>query len=148
MTEVEGDLWDFHRKGHWVVITTNGFVRKNGSAVMGRGVAKQAAKRFPGIERGLGERIKATGNVVHPFVQPVRIFTFPVKHNWWEKADLALIDKSVWQLIYLVTEMQLDRVCLPRVGCGNGERTWEEVKSLLEPLDERFTVVSLPAWRT
>ena len=39
MKEVKGDIWNFYNKGYWIVIPTNGTVKRNGEAVMGRGVA-------------------------------------------------------------------------------------------------------------
>jgi hypothetical protein len=49
--EVFGDLWGF---GGIIVITTNGFVKRDRTCVMGRGCAKQAAIRFPGLPNKLG----------------------------------------------------------------------------------------------
>ncbi len=43
ITEVKGDLVDFWRKGNRIGITTNGFVKKDGRAVMGAGIAKTLA---------------------------------------------------------------------------------------------------------
>jgi len=42
--EVDGNLWEI--EADWRVITTNGFVKKDGRAVMGRGVARQALQRY------------------------------------------------------------------------------------------------------
>ena len=43
MKEVFGDLWEFDGI---IAITTNGFVKRDGTCVMGRGCARQAAVRF------------------------------------------------------------------------------------------------------
>ncbi len=48
MKEDFGDLWDFDGI---IAITTNGFVKKDGSCVMGRGCAKEAALRFGWLPR-------------------------------------------------------------------------------------------------
>ena len=38
MKEITGDLWDYYRRPmHTICITTNGTIKKNGKAVMGRG---------------------------------------------------------------------------------------------------------------
>jgi len=42
MKEVIGNIWNYYNKGNWIVITTNGTIKKNGEAVMGRGVALEA----------------------------------------------------------------------------------------------------------
>ncbi len=86
MIEAPGDLWDHHAAGQWVVITTNGIVRKDGACVMGRGVALQAAQRFPDLPFVLGAAIEVDGNHVHAF-RDFRVFSFPVKQHWIEPAD-------------------------------------------------------------
>lgn len=56
-----------------ICLTTNGAVRRDGAAVMGRGVAAEAKKRWPGIEYYLGRLIEEEGgNVVHILSMPSR----------------------------------------------------------------------------
>lgn len=57
MKEVTGNIWDYHEKGYWIVITTNGTVKANGEAVMGRGVALQAKRKYQGLPWRLGQEI-------------------------------------------------------------------------------------------
>jgi len=150
MTEVTGNIWDYHKKGHWIVITTNGFVKKNGAAVMGRGIAKQAKDRFKGIEFYLGNHIKEKGNIPC-IIEEFRIMTLPVKSNWWQKADLDLIEQSMKRLITIISAFVLRGaiekfpapIYLVRPGCGNGGLDWKDVKPVIEAyLDNRFTVVN------
>jgi hypothetical protein len=148
MIEAEGDLWDFHAIGAWVAITTNGFVKKNGEAVMGRGVAKEAAQRFPWLPAQLGERTLSAGNHVQIFSH-IRLFTFPVKHHWHEPADPDLIVQSARELRGFLDDPGVlrlpKRVYLVRPGCGNGQLRWEDVRPLIAPiLDDRFIVVERP----
>lgn len=142
MRETKGDIWEFH-PAHPIVITTNGTVNSRGLAVMGRGVARQAAEKYPLIRGVLANRLVYGGNRVHLLTdEDGIIFSFPVKHKWWERADLDLIAKSASQLVIWADEAGLDIVYLPRPGCDNGRRTWEEVKPIIEPiLDDRFVVV-------
>jgi hypothetical protein len=146
--EVVGDIWEAHALGHWVVVTTNGVVRKDGACVMGRGVAKEAAQRFPWLPVHLGDRIRDAGNHVHCF-SAARLFTFPVKHRWNEPADPTLIARSAGELRDFVADLgglkrAPEMVCLVRPGCGNGRLRWEDVKPLLSPIldDDRFIVVN------
>lgn len=48
-----------------VVITTNGNVTAKGKLTMGKGLALQAKRRFPGIDQKLGGIVKENGNVPH-----------------------------------------------------------------------------------
>jgi hypothetical protein len=148
MREIKGDIWDFHREGYWIVIPTNGFVKKNGECVMGRGLAWQAKQRYPNLPRLLGEKILLYGNSLFTFPE-YHLITFPVKRVWWEKADLTLIDKSaniLHEMFFHYGVAYIHHintpVFLPWVGCGNGGLDKKNVKPILEKyLDDRFMIV-------
>jgi len=140
--EVQGDIWNFHSKGEWIAITTNGTVRKDGACVMGRGIAFQTANKFPKVPYQIGRMLGTYGNV--PLcLRDVRIVTFPVKFHWKDRADLGLIEDSARGLIERITMLDLDKLYMVRPGCGNGRLDWlEEVKPVLvEILDNRFIIV-------
>lgn len=144
MKEIAGDIWSYHKRGHWIVITTNGTTRRDGSCVMGRGVARQAKDKFPEVPYELGKLMLEFGNRLLYSGDRGLIF-FPVKHNYWEKADIALIEQSCRELKDLfdvgVTGYPTP-IYMVRPGCGNGQLNWEDVKPILEKyLDDRFVVV-------
>ena len=141
MKEVTGDLWTI--KADARVIPTNGTVRRDGAAVMGRGVALQAKQRHSKIEFSLGILLKRLGNHVHYFYHQQDFLSFPVKHQWRETAKLDLIKRSCQELItHINARHWWKRIALPRVGCGNGGLDWKDVKPILEEfLDDRFIVV-------
>lgn len=139
MKEVRGDLWEL--PGDIRCITTNGFVKQNGSAVMGRGCAKEAAQRFPSLPRELGKRLTISGNTIHDFPE-IGILTFPVKHNWWEEADPKLIRRSADGLRSIALRRPDLTFLLPRPGCGNGKLKWEDVKPLLLELPDNVHIVT------
>lgn len=142
MLEVYGDLWTYYPKDNTrrliPCITTNGFVKKNGEAVMGRGVAKQCLEMYPSVSKILGGLILTFGNKLLLFYVDGKgscIISFPVKHHWKELASLTLISISAWELrnVALATPNKL--YVLPRPGCGNGQRDWvTEVKPIIEPI--------------
>ena len=108
---------------------------------MGRGVAKEAALRFPHLPRMLGVVILCGWH--RPFAfHNLKIIAFPVKRQWWEKADLELIDSSARLLPLLADELGEKQIFMVRPGCGNGRLSWKQVKPILERnLDERFVIV-------
>jgi len=139
---IKGNIWDYWKKGYWIVIPTNGTIKKNGECVMGRGLALQAKNLYKGLPKMLGSDIKKFGNFPHCYKE-YHIITFPVKYNYWEKADLKLIELSA-NLINKLTSLSDDKIALPKVGCGNGKLNWKEVEPILDKyLDERFIVVDL-----
>lgn len=144
MIEITGDLWE--QKADAICITTNGFVKKDGSAVMGRGCALEAKKRFPGIDKVLGNFLTNKGNHVYmlrAFSNFPAIVSFPVKHRWYEQADLELIVRSCGELDILTTRNGFNKVIVPRPGCGNGKLLWDDVKPRIQGiLDDRFYIIS------
>lgn len=140
MIELTGNLWDFHAANTPICITTNGSTRRDGACVMGRGIAQQAAARFPHLPHVVGRLLKSYPMEVRYLVE-YRLFIFPVKFVWHEPADLSLIELSGFQLVELVDKGNFKMVALPRPGCGNGHLKWEVVKPVLHMLDDRFQIV-------
>ncbi len=143
-----GNLMDADRGPHgpWTVVTTNGFVKKNGQAVMGRGIARQASHAFPNIALQLGDAITVLGNVPHYLVDG--LVTLPVKHHWIETADEELIRRSTIALGKHALDQKIDLVRFPKPGCGNGNLDWNELKIWWLPLAEAtFTTFEVWDWR-
>jgi hypothetical protein len=137
------DLWERHRDGAVVGVTTSGLVGKDGRAQLGRGCAREAAARFPWLAARLGAAIASGGNhVVH---LGERLVAFPVEHTPFERPDLALVRRSAAELAALADVQGWVEVLLPRPGCGGGGLEWAEVRPVIAPLlDDRFLVVSRP----
>jgi len=135
--EVSGDIWS--HPARWKVITTNGSVRKDGLAVMGRGVAFQAKSRYPNLPLALGRAIQLYGNIVQIF-PAWYVIALPVKHAWHQRADIELIERGCREL---ATNLDATTTAaMVRPGCGNGQLQWEQVKPVIEPLlDDRFFIV-------
>ncbi len=161
MREAHGNLWEI--RCDLRVVTTNGDVNALNQAVMGRGCAREAKAKVPGIERHFARMLRAHGNRVmrlaetHPDgTVTLGLFSkdrtgtvlasFPVKHHWKDEADPALIARSARQLVALADRFGYERVALPRPGSGNGRLSWgDDVRPIIaEVLDDRFTVVTFP----
>lgn len=65
-----------------ICITTNGFVKRSGAAVMGAGVAKQAKERWRFIDYTLGQYINLFGNVVSVLTRGTEGGIFLVEPEW------------------------------------------------------------------
>jgi Macro domain len=148
--EALGNLWT--HPADVIVITTNGFVKANGECVMGRGCAREARDRFPGIALKLGTLIKQHGNrpmriwKYRNSTRAIEIVSFPTKHVWSDNSDPDLIVSSMAMLVDMADKFNWKRIVMPRPGCGNGGLNWADIKPLLETsLDGRFTVISFPA---
>lgn len=137
-----------------ICVTTNGVRKRNGEAVMGAGVAKAFASKWPQLPGRLGERL-ANGNVVHPLhchwekvgathLNKILIMSFPTKDDWREDSKLPLIITSAKRLVEYADMLSWRKVALPPPGVGMGNLRWQEVQEAIENiLDDRFTVIFL-----
>jgi len=146
MIEVKGNIWDY-KKADFICITTNGDVNRKNEAVMGRGVALQAKQRYKHIATILASHITLYGNHVSLIIESEvynNIISFPVKHHWYEKANLDLIRISAIELLVLIKKYNSDIIfVLPKPGCGNGQLKWEEVKSVISFLPDNVHIIDL-----
>jgi hypothetical protein len=140
MLETVGDIWEHADRGAIIVITTNASLTRDGRAVFGQGVAKQAALRFPGIADKLGRLLAEQGS--HVFDLGCGIVSFPVEETAWSQPDLRIIARSAEELRELADRSGWQQVVVPRPGCGGGGLAWKDVQPLLAPwFDRRFTVI-------
>lgn len=172
MREITGNLFDYINKVDILCITTNGFVKANGECVMGKGCAKEATRRWPGIAKILGSKLQGGANIVHGLIQEENtiIASFPVKpvysvckedHSnvvrhmrnkfkpgnkvpgWACVADPAIIQGSAIYLAEIVNTYGFNNILLPRPGCGAGELNWPDIRLLLNKyLDDRFACIT------
>ena len=146
MKLVVGNAWKVIDEYDALCITTNGVIKKNGCAVMGAGIAKECSNLFPSVPRVLGNLMSKHGNRVMKLGEVngrTSLLSFPTKHNWWEIADIDLIEKSCKELVELADKFGYKKILLPRPGCGNGKLKWNDVKVVLEKyLDDRFYIIS------
>ncbi len=146
MKEIQENLWQkFNNRGlgyTGICITTNGIVKKDGSLVMGKGIAYDAAKRWPWLPKRLGFLVTLYGNVPHLIRQDgFDIISFPTKKHFSDNSDLDLIEESCQYILELVRYWKLYEILLPRPGCGYGNLKWKNVKPILEKyFDNRFIV--------
>lgn len=84
-----------------ICITTNGFVKKNGEAVMGRGCAKRVAELRPELPQLLGNDIRTYGNRVHTHgftsgpLSGLTLVMFPVKCERFKSRPATKLENFV-----------------------------------------------------
>jgi hypothetical protein len=157
MKRVVGDLWTFHPT-HWIVVPVNCGWNKRGQAIMGMGVALQAAKRFPHLREVWGVRCRqlhTPGNLGVLCDTESRCILFPTKpldtvkpaFSWRLPASVDLIDRSTLALHHACKALAIRPAALPLIGCGAGGLQRHEVLPILERLDDNFTLVEMGSWK-
>lgn len=145
MKEIFGQAMGYYkRRGFILCVTTNGFLKKDGTGVMGRGIALQVTEEDSTLPALLGKSLQCRGNVVSRLTP--EILTFPTKHVWMQDADPKLIVQSAIALKEIAEKLSQMTFILPRPGCGNGGLKWENVKPLLEAVNLPENVWIIGKW--
>ena len=129
MRWVTDDLWE--GRADWRVITTNLCTRRDGAAVMGRGVARQAADRFPTLPVFYGHALRQRYHGLVPFTE-FGVLCLPVKRHWSDTADLGIIGASLTELAEFAAERSEEIVRMPVPGVGFGEADPAAITHLLQ----------------
>jgi len=151
-----GNMWDVFGDGNalWI-FTGNGCTNKQGSLVMGRGLALDVKRRIPQIAKFFGleliRRFAASNHYGIPAVYGLltcgtiptqRIGLLQVKRHFKERADLCLVGYSLTMLKGWMLPTDKIHVNFPAIGYG--QRTEAEVLPLLQEFDDRLTVWKFP----
>ena len=155
MQRIKGDLFTFAVPGNAIVIPGNIGWTRQGKNVMGAGVARQAAQRWPDLPYGFGTLCRRwrekTGVFSHSFSSGECFLFFPVKPlsvdapwlSWRGPASLTLVEKSTRELAAWPKPESDSLIYLPLVGCGNGGLERAVVLPILDRYlaNDRFILV-------
>ena len=154
MLRAYDNIWDWYDLGHWIVIPTNIGWTATGANVMGRGLAFDANKKFPGLAATYGEFCQDNRDSACVLILiDLKLILFPTKPlnksqphlSWQHGSTIETIKNSLDDLLFGLSEkthsdeslfewMQDDRKCIvfPLVGCGNGGLSPQVVVPILE----------------
>ena len=154
-----GDMWTTFTEADLFLITTNATIKRNGALVMGRGIARQARDRFPGLDAALGKQIKNVcgnpsmrlrsgqgqyGLLVSPRWPRAKLGAFQVKWHYSQPASLELIRHSAVALHAWCAAHPDAQICLNFPGIGNGRLCREDVLPILLQLPEQVVIWEYP----
>lgn len=105
--------------------------------VMGAGLAKQFADRWPGVleryRQALARRLLREAIPYAVELDALRVVVlFPTKRHWRDPARLRDIDLGLAQLGRLARDGGFAELAIPALGCGLGGLAWEPVRELIE----------------
>jgi len=133
-----GDMWSVWEESDLFLVTTNGSLKRDGALVMGRGIAREALDRFPGLDLVLGKAIGRSGREYGLLVSPrwpaAKLGAFQVKLRYWDDATPELIRLSTEMLLEWLEEHPDARVDLNFPGIGYGRLSPDVVRPIIEVL--------------
>ncbi|MCR5701087.1 MAG: macro domain-containing protein [Lachnospiraceae bacterium] len=108
----------------------------NCEGYMGKGIAYQFKQRFPENNKNY-ERICKEGElrpgVILPFVENGKmIINFPTKDKWRNPSRIQYVIDGLDSFVSLLPDLNIKKVAIPPLGCGNGGLRWNEVKPIIE----------------
>lgn len=103
--------------------------------VMGAGLAKQFAQRFPAFEALY--RIDCDRGLLtpgHPQMYGTKespwVVMFPTKDHWRDPSNLEWVEEGLARLKEMIEELSvctpIRSIAIPKLGCGLGGLNWEE----------------------
>ncbi len=151
-----GDMWSILEVTNLFLITSNSTIKKNGALVMGRGLAREARDRVPGLDLEAGRAVTRSaiagrsdyGLVILPTC-PFGLFQ--VKRAFKQPALLPLIERATFDLLKLLERARdgyarspwsphepfhLLRVDLNFPGIGNGGLGRDDVLPIIASLPD------------
>lgn len=139
-----GDMWRAWRCCDLFCITTNATIKKNGSLVMGAGIARQARDKFLGVDLALGRIISGLdgdyGLLVSPQWPSKKLAAFQTKRHWREPSEVDLIVLSTNHLLGWALRHPDCRIALNFPGIGHGGLSRADVLNIVEILPNNVQV--------
>lgn len=125
---LEGDL--FKSPAQVIVNTVNTV------GVMGKGIALEFKNRYPEMFEQYREycdkKKLQVGKLMIWYAPDHWILLFPTKEHWRYPSKLRYIEQGLDKFVRTYAEKHIVSIAFPRLGCGNGELNWDDVKQLME----------------
>lgn len=108
----------------------------NTVGVMGKGIALEFKKCYPDMFQAYRDicdkRKLKIGSLMLCYEPDHWILLFPTKEHWRNPSRLEYIEAGLAKFCRTYAEKGITSVAFPRLGCGNGELDWSEVRPIME----------------
>jgi len=125
---IEGDIFESPAQ---VIVNT-----VNTVGVMGKGLALSFKQRYPQMferyKNACEKHLITIGKLMLFYEADHWLLMFPTKENWRNPSKLEYIEKGLMKFVSSYADKSITSVAFPRLGCGNGELNWNDVKPLME----------------
>lgn len=113
----------------------------NVAGAMGKGLALQMAKRYPGLRQFYLKHYPRTDEPAADKVFQIERFTtecgkqillVPTKSHWRDPSQPLWILKNLQSLVDNWFEWDIQSLAIPALGCGEGGLSWDIVRPMME----------------
>lgn len=136
ITYIEGNI--FESPAQTLVNTINT------AGAMGKGIALEFKKLFPDMFK---EYIKLSeagklemGKLWLYRTQNKWVLNFPTKTHWRQPSKFEYIETGLKFFALYYNRARINSIAFPKLGCGNGELEWHDVKLLMEKHLEKLPI--------
>ena len=105
--------------------------------VMGKGIAAEFKKRYPGMFKDYVarcERKSIKPGIPYLYKEslfPPYVINFPTKSHWRAASQIKDIERGLRILSEKYKDLGVESIAIPPLGCGNGQLLWESVGPLI-----------------
>lgn len=108
----------------------------NTVGVMGKGIALEFKNRYPIMfekyKTACEKHMLTIGRLMLVSAPDHLLLLFPTKESWRYPSKLSYIELGLKRFCDYYAQRGITSIAFPKIGCGNGELDWEEVKPLME----------------
>ena len=108
----------------------------NTVGVMGKGIALSFKKKYPEMftiyRKACDKHQLVIGKLMLWYGPDHWILNFPTKEHWRNPSKMEYIEKGLMAFQRKYADYNITSIAFPKLGCGNGELDWEQVKPLME----------------
>lgn len=144
-----GNMWSAWESVDLFLITTNNTISSKGRLIMGKGIAGEAARKFPDLPRNLANAIASGeytanqmryGLIVSKHWPKTKIGAFQTKYYWKFPSTLELIEFSTDKLLIWCSEHPQATVALNFPGIGAGALMHTDILPTISRLPDTVTI--------
>lgn len=125
---IEGNIFDSPAQ---VIVNT-----VNTVGVMGKGIALEFKNRYPRMfekyKTACEKHMLTIGKLMLVSAPDHMLLLFPTKENWRYPSKISYIEQGLKRFCDNYAQRGITSIAFPKLGCGNGELDWNEVRSLME----------------
>lgn len=118
----------------------------NTDGVMGKGIAKEFKDRYPDMYTKYKEKCVDgsldIGKIMIYRGNNRKIILFPTKKHWRAPSRIEYIEMGLRKIVSDCDKLQVSSIAFPKLGCGNGGLSWDDVRRLMEKYLSDIPIVS------